>query len=39
MAIHSVDPLGEKGIHISFDIDALDQLEVPSTGTPGAFAI
>lgn len=35
MAMHSVDPLGEKAIHISFDIDALDSLEVPSTGTAG----
>lgn len=35
MALHSVDPKGERGIHVSFDIDALDALEVPSTGTPG----
>lgn len=37
MAMHCVDPNAERAIHISFDIDALDELEVPSTGTPGWF--
>lgn len=35
MALAQVDPEGRRGIHVSFDIDALDALEVPSTGTPG----
>lgn len=35
MALEAVDPSGQKGIHCSFDIDSLDALEVPSTGTPG----
>lgn len=39
MALHSVDPHGEKGIHVSFDIDALDALEVPSTGTAGDYLL
>lgn len=34
-ALAKVDPDGKRGIHISFDIDALDGLEAPSTGTPG----
>lgn len=34
-ALNNVDPDGKKGIHISFDIDSLDALDVPSTGTPG----
>lgn len=34
-ALNKVDPEGKKGIHISFDIDSLDALDVPSTGTPG----
>lgn len=33
-ALQRIDPHGRRGIHISFDIDALDALEVPSTGTP-----
>lgn len=28
-----IDPEGKKSIHLSFDIDALDSLEAPSTGT------
>lgn len=32
-ALDQIDPLGTKSIHISFDIDALDTLEAPSTGT------
>lgn len=34
-----VDPENNKGIHISFDIDSLDVLEAPSTGTPGKFIL
>lgn len=30
-----IDPEGKKSIHLSFDIDALDSLEAPSTGTSG----
>lgn len=33
MALNDVDPDGKKGYHISFDIDALDRFEAPSTGT------
>ncbi|KAJ0181131.1 hypothetical protein K1T71_003216 [Dendrolimus kikuchii] len=37
-SIHHVlqilDPEGTKPIHVSFDIDSLDALEAPSTGTP-----
>ncbi|KAJ8734095.1 hypothetical protein PYW07_014646 [Mythimna separata] len=29
-----LDPEGRKPIHVSFDIDSLDALEAPSTGTP-----
>ncbi|KAG6453620.1 arginase-1 isoform X2 [Manduca sexta] len=29
-----LDPNNEKPIHVSFDIDSLDALEAPSTGTP-----
>lgn len=39
MALAAVDPSGTKAIHCSFDIDALDALDVPSTGTPGLFLI
>lgn len=30
-----IDPENKKSIHLSFDIDALDSLEAPSTGTSG----
>ncbi|XP_030747844.1 arginase, hepatic [Sitophilus oryzae] len=33
MALNKIDPAGEKSIHVSFDIDSLDSLEAPSTGT------
>ncbi|KAK3092282.1 hypothetical protein FSP39_000708 [Pinctada imbricata] len=33
-ALHAVDPEGNKPIHLSFDIDALDPSLAPSTGTP-----
>lgn len=35
MALERVDPNKTKSIHCSFDIDGLDVLEAPSTGTPG----
>lgn len=35
MALEKVDPNKNKSIHCSFDIDGLDVLEAPSTGTPG----
>ncbi|KAK2580476.1 hypothetical protein KPH14_006216 [Odynerus spinipes] len=34
MAIDKIDPDGVKSLHVSFDIDSLDPLEAPSTGTP-----
>jgi len=33
-ALDSVDPHGERNIHLSFDIDALDPMDAPATGTP-----
>lgn len=33
MAIDKIDPDGVKSLHVSFDIDSLDPLEAPSTGT------
>ncbi|XP_066138595.1 arginase, hepatic [Euwallacea fornicatus] len=33
MALNKIDPEREKSIHVSFDIDSLDSLEAPSTGT------
>ncbi|XP_063980176.1 arginase, hepatic [Diachasmimorpha longicaudata] len=33
MALKKIDPHSEKSLHVSFDIDALDPLEAPSTGT------
>lgn len=38
MALRRIDPHSEKSIHVSFDIDSLDPLEAPSTGTPGEFS-
>ncbi|XP_046431167.1 arginase, hepatic isoform X1 [Neodiprion virginianus] len=34
MALSKVDPENNKSLHVSFDIDSLDPLEAPSTGTP-----
>lgn len=34
MALSKVDPKDEKPYHISFDIDALDRFEAPSTVLP-----
>ncbi|KRT78577.1 hypothetical protein AMK59_8403 [Oryctes borbonicus] len=33
-ALDKMDPHHNKAIHVSFDIDSLDPLEAPSTGTP-----
>ena len=33
-ALSMIDPRNQRNIHVSFDIDALDPLEAPSTGTP-----
>lgn len=33
MALDKIDPYGVKSLHVSFDIDSLDPLEAPSTGT------
>ena len=35
MALRKIDPDNNKSLHVSFDIDSLDPLEAPSTGTPG----
>ncbi|XP_012284604.1 arginase, hepatic [Orussus abietinus] len=34
MALNRIDPNGIKSLHVSFDIDSLDPLEAPCTGTP-----
>ncbi|KAH3854398.1 arginase-1-like [Dreissena polymorpha] len=34
MALKAVDPEGVRPIHVSFDVDALDPVHTPSTGTP-----
>ncbi|XP_022906717.2 arginase-1-like [Onthophagus taurus] len=33
-SLRKIDPDGTKSIHLSFDIDALDPSDAPSTGTP-----
>uniref|UniRef100_A0A182K929 Arginase n=1 Tax=Anopheles christyi TaxID=43041 RepID=A0A182K929_9DIPT len=33
MALERIDPEGERSLHVSYDIDSLDVLEAPSTGT------
>nr|XP_029729328.1 arginase, hepatic-like [Aedes albopictus] len=33
MALERIDPDGKKSLHVSYDIDSLDVLEAPSTGT------
>lgn len=38
-ALSRIDPRGTRHIHVSFDIDALDPLEAPSTGTPGIYVV
>lgn len=37
MALDHIDPRNERDYHISFDIDALDRLEAPSTGISRKF--
>lgn len=34
MALDHIDPKNDRDYHISFDIDALDRSEAPSTGYP-----
>lgn len=34
MALENIDLYGKAPLHVSFDIDALDKIIVPSTGTP-----
>lgn len=34
MALAHVNPGGDKPIHLSFDVDAMDPTVAPSTGTP-----
>ena len=34
-ALDRVNPAGDRAIHVSFDIDALDHTEAPATGTSG----
>ena len=36
-ALSRIDPDNNRHLHVSFDIDALDPLEAPSTGTPGTL--
>ena len=35
MALEHICPGGKRALHVSFDIDVLDDLEAKSTGTPG----
>lgn len=37
MALNRIDPERNRSIHVSFDIDSLDSLEAPSTGTSGNY--
>lgn len=37
MALERIDPENNRSIHISYDIDSLDSLEAPSTGTSGIY--
>ena len=34
-ALSHIDSENKRYLHVSFDIDALDPSEAPSTGTPG----
>nr|CAD7260409.1 unnamed protein product [Timema shepardi] len=38
-ALQSIDPLSILPLHVSFDIDCLDPLEAPSTGTPDSLGV
>lgn len=33
-SLDHIDPLGKNHLHISFDVDSLDPMIIPSTGTP-----
>ncbi|CAL1532824.1 unnamed protein product, partial [Lymnaea stagnalis] len=33
-ALTSLDPRGERPIHLSFDVDSMDPTLIPCTGTP-----
>jgi arginase family enzyme len=35
MALELLNPDGSRPLHVSFDIDALDPIEAPATGTKG----
>lgn len=37
IALNKIDPKRDKSIHVSFDIDALDEREAPSTGTASKY--
>lgn len=37
-ALAVINPNNTRSLHVSFDIDALDVSEAPSTGTPGMKA-
>lgn len=39
MALNHIDPGNDRDYHISFDIDALDRNEAPSTGYARKFSI
>lgn len=34
-ALEAINPEGKRSLHVSFDIDSLDPVEAPSTGTAG----
>ena len=34
-----LNPQGDRSLHVSFDIDVLDPVWAPSTGTPGMFRL
>ena len=36
-AIRAINPNGDRPLHVSFDIDALDPTEAPATGTRGKY--
>ena len=38
-ALEKINPNNDLSLHLSFDIDSLDALEAPSTGTPGVSNI
>lgn len=38
-ALRAINPDSQRPLHVSFDIDALDPLEAPSTGTPGTSSL